>query len=69
MFNRAKSKQESSKGIGWNRNNYHFRNLVVEWIPYLYGKKKGKELEIVPDPYLANHFRESLWNNTLSHSK
>ena len=66
MFNRGKSNQESSKKTGWNRSSICFRDPVVEQIPCLCGKKRGKELEIVLDPFLANHFIESLRNNILS---
>ena len=68
MFNRGKSNQESSKRTGWNRRSDRFWDPVVEQISCLGGKKRGKKLEIVSDPFLANHFSESLWNNTLSHS-
>ena len=68
MFNKGKSNQESSKRISWNESSSRSRYPVVEWIPYLFGKKRGKELEIAPDPFLANYFTESLWNDTLSHS-
>ena len=68
MFNRGKSNQESNMRIGWNGNSSRFRDPVVEQIPCLCGKKRGKELEIVSDPFLVNHFTESLQNDTLSHS-
>ena len=69
MFNRGRSNQESSKRTGWNRSSTHFWDPIVERIPCLYRKERGKKLEIVPDPFLANHFTESLWNDSLSHSK
>ena len=68
MFNRVKPNQESSKRIGRNRSSGHFWHLVVEWIPCLCGKERREELEIVPDPFLANHFTKSVRNDTLSHS-
>ena len=68
MFNRGKSNQKISKRIDWNGRFGHFWDSVVERIPCLCGKKRGKKLEIVLDPFLANHFTESLQNNTLSHS-
>ena len=68
MFNRGKSNQESNKRIGWNGSSGHFRDPIEEQIPYLCGKERGKELEIVPDPFLANYSTESLRNDTLSHS-
>ena len=69
MFNRGKSNQESSKRNGWNGSSDRFRDPIVERIPYLCRKGRGKKLKIVPNPFLANHFTESLRNDTLSHSK
>ena len=68
MLNRGKSNQESRKRTGWNRHSGHFQDPTIEWIPCLYSKERGKELEIIPDSFLANHFKESLQNDILSHS-
>ena len=68
MFNRGKSNQESSKRTGWNGHSGCFPNPVVERIPYLCGKQREKELELVSDPFLVDYFTGSLWNDILSHS-
>ena len=68
MFNRGKSNQESSKGTGRNGSSDRFQDPLVEQILCLGRKKREKELEIVPDPFLVNHFTGSLRNDILSHS-
>ena len=68
MFNRGKLNQGNSKEIGWNRSSGHFRDPVVERIPYLCRKERENKLELVPDPFLVDHFIRSLQNDTLSHS-
>ena len=68
MFNKGKTNQETSKEIGGNGSSSCFQDPVIERIPCLCRKKKKKELEGVPDPFLVDHFIGSLRNNTLSHS-
>ena len=68
MFNKGKLNQGNSKEIGWNGSSGCFRDPVVEWILSLYGKEREKELELVSDPFLVNHFTGSLRNYILSHS-
>ena len=60
MFNKGKSNQGNSKEISWNGSFGRFRDPVVERIPCLYGKERKKELELVPDPFLVDHFIGSL---------
>ena len=67
MFNRGKTNQENSKEIGWNRSSDCFQDLVVERIPCLCRKERKKELELVSDPFLVDHFTGSLRNNTQGH--
>ena len=60
MFNNGKSNQGNSKEIGWNGSSGRFQDPIVEWIPYLYGTEREDELELVPDPFLLDHFIGSL---------
>ena len=68
MFKRGKSNQGNIKGNGWNGISGRSWDPIVEWIPCLYGTEREDELELIPDPFLVDHFIGSLRNDTLSHS-